>query len=241
MEAFLLLQDDHVLGGDILLVQDHVQCQLLATKADHHQLTAEIRVLGDVAHVTFGNIAVGGIDGDTTPIRMVQRDDVIHVRILRKKFLLHLPHRHIQHPLDTLHGGGDSQDVAAPGVLAARDLVAKPRGAWRLGQVRDDMGTPLQMVKSRRLRDLDHVLVDPGTSLHVTVQGAESHPVAYDILSLLHVPQRDLVRLGNRVLRDKAPTEILPFGQGLNRNRNIVLFGNLNVFQHWYSLFDRLC
>ena len=143
--------------------QQPVGLQLFAAQADHHHLAAKVGVAADVAQGADGNRCVGRVNGHTTPVGMLQAHHVVHVRVQRQQFGLDACHCQRHHTGNTLHRGGDGQNVActhgAVHIDVAFEGVAFQRlkRCWfhrRQGQTGQDTGS----------RHVDQAFVHPAAS-----------------------------------------------------------------------------
>ena len=235
LKALVVLQDDDVLRGVVLRAHEHVHRQLFAAEGHDHQLPAEVRVMAEVAQRADGHLGLRRVDGDAAAVGMVDGDDVVHVRILGQDLPADALHGDVQHALHALHGGLDAQDVAGAGEAALGVAVAEPGCNRRLGQVGTDVHAVGHVVKARRRRQAQHVLVDPLSLGDGVKRIAQLHAVADDRAVLRDIREGDLVPLRDVAQGDDAGHDLGALLNLLDGDGDIVLFGDLDIGTHHRS------
>lgn len=88
------------------------------SQADEHELSAEIRMHGNVPENTLRNNGFRCVDGNAAAVRVIHGHNIIDIRILREKLAADAFQRCIQDTGDALHRRIDSEDVSGAGRAA---------------------------------------------------------------------------------------------------------------------------
>ena len=220
-----VLERQDVLRCNVLGRKHPVVGQLLAAKAHHHDLTAEVGVTDQIGDGTDGNGGHGCIDGNTAAIGMGNGHHTVHIGILGEQFLFDPFHRHLQHTGGTLDGGHDAQQIPGTG-RTDLILIAHPGGSGRLGEFfhGDQVGSVGQVLYGRAFGQIQHMLIDPASRRNSTLGIAQRHTVADNIRTGRNIHQRDLMGLGDRLPGLQAGEDLRAGFQVVNCHSNIIDF-----------------
>ena len=206
---------------DVALVDDRnrsgrqqaLRLQLFATEADDHHFAAEIGIEADVAQRADRDHRIGCIDRDAAAIRMLERDHVVDVRILRQQLGLDPLHREVGDAGHALHRLRDRQDVAradrAIGIAKALERVALERRLHR----RFHGGDRQRVVELARGGHLEQPFMDPAAGPDVVDGVADRNVVAHHRLARGNVDQRHLVTLRHALDERQAGREYRSRGE----------------------------
>ena len=184
--------------------QQPLRLQLLATEADHHGGAAEIRIEADVAQRADRDVGVRRIDGDAAAVDVLERDDVVDVRISRQQLGPDAPDGVFDDAGHALHRGRDRQQIARAdrtvGIAKALEACSPPAPA-RATILRVAIGSPS---RDGRLRHHKPRLVDPGSRRQIFGGVADDDVVAPHRRALVDVDERHLVALRHALAQADA-------------------------------------
>ena len=172
--------------------------QLFAAQADHHHLAPEVGVQADVAQGADRDLGALGVDGHAAAVAVLDPHHVVHVGKQRQQLVFDARDRKFDHARDTLHRGGDGQDVAgahrAIGIAKAFECVALQRG-----QRRGFDGGHGQVVQLTSTGHVQQTFVHPAACGNVLPRMANRDAVAQHRAVGGQVNQRDFVALRHLV------------------------------------------
>ena len=186
--------------------------QLFAAQADHHHLAPKVGIQADVAQGADRDVGPLGVDGHAAAVAVLQPHHVVHIGVLRQQFVFDARDCKLDHARNTLHRGGDGQDVAgahrAVGVAKAFKGVALQRGQRRgfdrgHGQVLQRAGTG----------HVEQTLVHPAARGNVLQRMANRDAVAQHRAAGGQVNQRNFVALGHLVAQHQTARQHGACGQ----------------------------
>ena len=228
--APVVLEGEGVLRGDVLRGEHHVVGELFTAQAHHHQFAAEVGVADEVGDRPDGDVGLPGLNGHAAAVGVVHCHHAVHIGVLGQQLPLDALHRHVDHTGGALDGGDNAQQVAGAGG-AGFVAVAHPGSAGRIGQLfhGDEAGPVGHVVQAGGLRQVQHVLVDPGPNGDGSLGVAQHHAVADHLAPLGDVSQGDLVGLGDVLPGDDAGHDPGAAGDVVDRDGYVVRVLDLDV------------
>ena len=229
--ALIVLKDDNI----VLVVQlrppltEAVDGELLTAETHQHEDTTEIRMGCDVTDDLLRNVGIRCIDGDTAAVWMIDRNDIVYVRILRQDLPLDALDGNIEHTRDTLHGRVDTEDVSRAGVTTVRITIAHPGCSLRLREIGTDVRRKLHLIEIRCRCHDEVLLIDPATDRDILCGRAEYHAIAQNLRALRKCLQRDLMRLRDVFDGNDARHHFRALRHIMDGNGDIITLSDLNA------------
>ena len=187
--APVLLQHNDILGGIELWppLAETVHREFLAAQPHQHENTAEIGMGGDIAQDPLGDLCFGGINGHAAAVRVVDGNDIVHIRIFGQDLLLDPADGHVDNTGHTLDRGVDGKNIPGASGASVRIPVAVPEKLGSGRQICADIGGKFHGIQVGS-RGHDQVgLVNPAAAGDIPVCGSKNHAVADDLASLRQV------------------------------------------------------
>ena len=94
-----------------ILTGNGFRAQFFASQPNHHDLSPEVRVTGQVVNGADGNDGCRRIDGYATAIMVAEGNHIIHMGVKRQEFVFDPTDQVIGHTRHTLHTHADAQHV----------------------------------------------------------------------------------------------------------------------------------
>ena len=229
--ALIVLKDDNI----VLVVQlrppltEAVDGELLTAETHQHEDTTEIRMGCDVTDDLLRNVGIRCIDGDTAAVWMIDRNDIVYVRILRQDLPLDALDGNIEHTRDTLHGRVDTEDVSRAGVTTVRITIAHPGCSLRLREIGTDVRRKLHLIEIRCRCHDEVLLIDPAADRDILCGRAEYDAVTKYFGSLRKCLQRDLMRLWDVFHGDHARHNFRALRHIMDGDGDIITLCDLNA------------
>src|SRR6266852_693897 len=110
---------------------------------------------------------------------MRNRDDVIHIRILGKKFSLNFLYRVFHSRRDTLHGSADAKVVFGANRTVIVDVAFK-RESLQWSRQRPGNLVDWELIESRSFRQRKEAFMNPATGRNLSSSEADRHAITGD-------------------------------------------------------------